>query len=134
MTDMKLTGDFKSVPNQKAFRVNKKREAIDKADVRVSDLFKRDILDASKDLKDTTFKLYIYFISNQDEYVGGLSKVDVINKTGISESSYKRAMKELEEKGYLIYSNQRAIDSQGENLPLYDFYARPRTYVQFDPT
>lgn len=127
MADVKLTGDFKGVPNQKAFRVNKKREAIDRTDVRISDLFKRDILDASKDLKDTTFKLYIYFISNQDEYISGLSKVDVINKTGISESSYKRAMKELEEKGYLIYSNQRAIDSQGENLPLYDFYARPRT-------
>lgn len=127
MADVKLTGDFKGVPNQKAFRVNKKREAIDRTDVRISDLFKRDILDASKDLKDTTFKLYIYFISNQDEYISGLSKVDVINKTGISESSYKRAMKELEEKGYLIYSNQRATDSQGENLPLYDFYARPRT-------
>lgn len=127
MADVKLTGDFKGVPNQKAFRVNKKREAIDRTDVRISDLFKRDILDASKDLKDTTFKLYIYFISNKDEYISGLSKVDVINKTGISESSYKRAMKELEEKGYLIYSNQRATDSQGENLPLYDFYARPRT-------
>ena len=125
MADIKLTGDFKGVPNQKAFRIHKKREASDKTDVRISDLFKRDILDASKDLKDTTFKLYMYFISNQDEYVGGLSKVDVINKTGISESSYKRAIKELEEKGYLINSHQRAQDSQGENLPVYDFYARP---------
>lgn len=125
MADIKLTGDFKGVPNQKAFRVNKRREPNDKTDVRISDLFKRDLFEASKDLKDTTFKLYIYFISNQDGYIGGLSKVDVLNKTGISESSYKRAMKELEEKGYLVNIHQRAIDSQGENLPVYDFYARP---------
>lgn len=125
MTDIKFTGDFKGVPNQKAFRVNKKRESENKTDVRIADLFKNDMLEASRNLKDTTFKLYMYLISNQDSYVGGLSKVDIINKTGISESSYKRAMKELEEKGYLIYSHLRAIDSQGEYLPLYDFYARP---------
>lgn len=122
---VKLTSEgFKSVPNQKAFRVHKKREPEDKSDVRISDLFKRDILAASRDLKDTTFKLYMYLISNQDDYVGGLSKVDAINKTGISESSYKRAMKELEEKGYLINKHERAEDSYGDNLPLYEFYAR----------
>lgn len=127
MTDIKLTGDFKGVPNQKAFRVHKKREAEDKADVRIADLFKKDVLDASKNLKDTTFKLYIYLISNQEDYIGGLSKAEVINKTGISESSYKRAMKELEEKKYLIYDYQQAQDSHGEHLPLYEFYARPKT-------
>lgn len=126
MENIKLTGEgFKSVPNQKAFRINKKREQEDKNDVRISDLFKKDIFFASRNLKDTTFKLYMYLISNQDQYIGGLSKVDVINQTGISESSYKRAMAELQEKGYFIYTNQRAEDSTGANLPLYDFYARP---------
>lgn len=123
---VKLTSEgFKGVPNQKAFRVHKKREPEDKNDVRVSDLFKRDLLAASKDLKDTTFKLYVYLISNQDNYIGGLSKVDVIDKTGISESSYKRAIKELEEKRYLINKHERAEDVQGEKLPLYEFYSRP---------
>lgn len=126
MENIKLTGDnFKGVPNQKAFRVNKKREPEDRNDVRISELFKKDMLYASRDLKDTTFKLYMYFISNQDQYVGGLSKIDVINQTGISESSYKRAMKELEEKQYLIYFGQRAEDCSGTNLPLYEFYSRP---------
>lgn len=126
MENIKLTGDnFKGVPNQKAFRVNKKREPEDRNDVRISELFKKDVFYASRDLKDTTFKLYMYFISNQDQYVGGLSKVDVINQTGISESSYKRAMKELEEKHYLIYFGQRAEDCSGANLPLYEFYSRP---------
>lgn len=123
---IKLTGEgFKSVPNQKAFRINKKREPEDKNDIRISELFKKDILYASRDLKDTTFKLYMYFISNQEQYIGGLSKVDVINQTGISESSYKRAMAELQEKHYLIYYGEHAEDSSGANLPLYEFYARP---------
>lgn len=125
MPNIKLTGEFKGVPNQKAFRVNKKRESDSKTDVRISDLFKKDIFEACKNLKDTTFKVYMYLISNQDGYIGGLSKVDVLAQTGISESSYKRAIKELEEKGYLLYSLQRAQDSSGALLPLYEFYSRP---------
>lgn len=125
MSVIKLTGEFKGVPNQKAFKVNKKREQDNKTDVRISDLFKKDIFEACKNLKDTTFKVYMYLISNQDGYVGGLSKVDVLAQTGISESSYKRALKELEEKGYLLYSGQQAQDSAGALLPLYEFYSRP---------
>lgn len=125
MSVIKLTGEFKGVPNQKAFKVNKKREPDSKTDVRISDLFKKDIFDACKNLKDTTFKVYMYLASNQDGYVGGLSKVDVLAQTGISESSYKRAIKELEEKGYLLYSLQQAQDSSGALLPLYEFYSRP---------
>lgn len=125
MSVIKLNGTFKGVPNQKAFKVNKKREQDSKTDVRISDLFKKDIFDACKNLKDTTFKVYMYLVSNQDGYVGGLSKVDVLAQTGISESSYKRAIKELEEKGYLLYSHQQAQDSAGVLLPLYEFYSRP---------
>lgn len=123
MSDNRI--DFQSVPNQKAFIVYKKREAKNKNDVRIADIFKQDIFAASRDLKDTTFKLYMYFISNQDRFIGGLSKADAITQTGISESSYKRAIKELEEKKYFIYSGQRATDKQGVILPLYNFYAVP---------
>ena len=125
MSVIRLSGEFKGVPNQKAFKVNKKREPDNKTDVRISDLFKKDIFEACKNLKDTTFKVYMYLVSNQDGYVGGLSKVDVLTQTGISESSYKRALKELEEKGYLLYSHQQAQDSSGALLPLYEFYSRP---------
>ena len=126
MSELKLTYEgIKTVPNQKAFRVNKKRDAENKTDVRISDLFKEDIFLACQDLKDTTFKLYMYLISNQDGYIGGLSRQDAINNTGISESSYKRAIKELEEKGYFTYTNTWASGKDG-NLPLYNFYARPR--------
>ena len=123
MSDNKI--DFSSVPNQKAFVVHKKREPQNKTDVRIADVFKQDIFAASRDLKDTTFKLYIYLLSNQDGFMGGLSKADAIAQTGISESSYKRAIKELEEKKYFIYSGQRATDKRGVILPLYNFYAVP---------
>ena len=114
---VKLTGNtFKAVPNQKAFRIHKKRDPMDKTDVRISDLYKNDIFMAAKDLKDTTFKVYMYLIANQDNYIGGLSKVDVINSIGISESSYKRAIKELEDKDYFLYCNERAEDANGASL------------------
>lgn len=125
MSEIKLSYEgLKTVPNQKAYKVVKKREPQTDKDVRISDLFKEDIFLAAQDLKDTTFKLYMYLISNQDSYVAGLSRQDAINKTGISESSYKRGIKELEEKGYFIYTNQRASGKDGD-LPLYNFYARP---------
>ena len=127
---LKLYSDlFKGVPNQKAFRVHKKREPRDKMDVRIAELYKDDVLDASADLKETTFKIYMYFAVNQDGYIGGLSKADAINRTKISESSYKRAIKELEEKGYFAYSGQQVMDGQGAKLPLYDFYARPLSSI-----
>ena len=131
MSEIKLSYEgLKTVPNQKAYKVVKKRDPQTDKDVRISDLFKEDILLAARDLKDTTFKLYMYFISNQDGYVAGLSRQDVINKTGISESSYKRGIKELEEKGYFVYSNQQA-SGKDCNLPLYTFYSRP--WGQIDP-
>ena len=130
---LRLTNvNFKGVPNQKAVRINKKRLQKDLKDVRVAELYRNDVLDACADLKDTTYKLYMYFAVNQDGYIGGLSKVDAINRTKISESSYKRAIKELQEKGYFVYTGEQVVDSQGVKLPLYDFFARP--LVQFDPT
>lgn len=131
MSEIKLSYEgIKTVPNQKAYRVMKKREPQSNKDVRISDIFKEDMLLAMNNLKDTSFKIYMYLISNQDGYVAGLSRQDVINKTGISESSYKRGMKELEEKGYFIYSNQKVTGKDGI-LPLYTFYSRP--WGQIEP-
>ena len=125
MSEIKLSYEgLKTVPNQKAYTVVKKREPKSDKDVRLSDVFKEDIFLAAQNLKDTTFKLYMYLISNKDGYVAGLSRQDAINKIGISESSYKRGIKELEEKGYFIYSHQ-FVDAREGKLPLYTFYSRP---------
>ena len=53
-----------------------------------------------------------------------LSKIEITNKTGISERSYTKAVSELEDKGYLFYTKERATDGV-EEAPLYDFYSRP---------
>ena len=70
---------------------------------------------AMRDLKSTTFQLWFYLCDNMKGFKLWLSRADVINKTGISASSYARAVAELKEKGYLVYTSSNH----------YDFYAIP---------
>lgn len=111
---------------QKGFRVNKKREEQGKQDVRISDLFKKDIMDAMKELNGNAFKVYMYLISNADDYKGGLSKQAIMNAIDISEKGYRNSLDELEKKGYLKKTECWLEDSTGTRTPLYDFYATPR--------
>ena len=62
------------------------------------------------------FGLYLYCCGNQDGYKLGLSSAAVQNALRISDSSYRRAIEELLEKGYFI---QRADNK-------YDFYTTPQ--------
>lgn len=129
---VKLTNQNYSLSrNQKAFRIQKKRNSTDIKDIRVSDIFREDVLNASKNLKESGFKLYVYLLMNQHDYVGGLSMADVTEKTGLSKSSYDRAVKELIEKSYLIYANCFVTDKDGISAPLYDFYSCPPS-IQFE--
>ena len=112
---------------QKAVRVNKKREAEDKTDVRVDNIFKRDILEAMADLKGASFKLYMYILSNQDGYIFGLSQKDVANRAGLPEATYRTAVKELIDKKYLVNISKGVEDNQGHLAPLWKFFARPGT-------
>lgn len=70
---------------------------------------------AMVDLKDSAFKLWLYFASNADNYTFDFSFAHASKCTGISESSRTRAMRELAEKGYLV--------DLGRNH--YDFYLQP---------
>ena len=85
---------------------------------------KNDMLTAMNALTNVGFKVYMYLISNQEGYTFGLSRVDVIEKTGISSKSYTTAVTELIDKGYLIYLHEFVTDGT-ENAPLYAFYSRP---------
>lgn len=49
-----------------------------------------------------TFKLYLYLASNKDGFNMYLSPVAIENAIGISESTYRRALKELQDLGYLL--------------------------------
>lgn len=62
---------------------------------------------ASRDLQGETFKLWLYLAKNQNGYELALSMVDAISWGIGSKSSYYRAVKELEHKGYLQKSGNR---------------------------
>lgn len=53
-------------------------------------------------LNDCGLKLWMYLDCNADGYQMELSAVDFLNWSGLSLSSYKRAKKELIDKGYLM--------------------------------
>ena len=57
---------------------------------------------ASRLLKDSAFRIYMYFASNKDGYQFALSPVAISNAIGVSKRSYTDAIKELIEKEYLL--------------------------------
>lgn len=92
-----------SVPNQKLLVVSKEEQG--KHTVISLKALER----ASKVLQGEPFKLWLYLAKNQDGYQLALSMVDAISWGIGSKSSYYRAIKELESKGYLQKSGGRYI-------------------------
>lgn len=82
--------------------------------------YHQDFLQVGKDewmtafttLKPGTFGLYLYLCGNRDGFNLALSSAAVQRALGYSDSTYRRAKKELIEKGYLIVSDRspRAMD------------------------
>ena len=108
---------------QKAVTIKKERPKEGVLDVNFA-ANKNDVFEAMRDLTPTAFSLYMYCISNQENYTFGLSKQDVMSITGIKERSYTTAVQLLIDKGYLVYTNDYATDGT-ETAPLYNFYSRP---------
>lgn len=109
---------------QKAVIIKKEREKENSHDVNFS-LNKNDMMEAMQVLSFVGFKLYMYCASNMEGYVFGLSKVDVMANTKIGDGSYSKAVNDLIDNGYLVYTTQQAIDSTGITAPLYEFRAKP---------
>ena len=63
-----------------------------------------------------TFKIYLYLAGNVDGYEFGLSRKIIMETYNISDKTYKKAISELEELGYLIKREEEGI---------YDFYLVP---------
>ena len=108
---------------QKAIRIKKERPKERALDPNFS-ANKNDMLEEMREHSSVAFSVYMYLLSNQEGYVFGLSKTEVIAKTGISERSYTKAITELQEQGYLFYTKEQASDGI-ETAPIYDFYSRP---------
>lgn len=66
--------------------------------------------------KGSTFKLWMYFAKNQNNYTFELSAVAVAQFCGITEKTYREAVKELIAKRYLVLREKN----------YYDFYEMPK--------
>ena len=112
-----------SVPNQKKILIQRTSDTAKKDFLKVSN---RNLETAMYNLKGNTFKLWIYFTDNMNGYAMDLYPVDFCTKARVSDSTYRRAFDELEEKGYLIRSEKQSNlymfteESISENIEIPD--------------
>ena len=76
---------------------------------------KADWMAAYQTLRRGTFGLYLYLCGHQNNYAFYLSSADVQKQLGISDSTYRRAIEELKENGYITI---------GKNEHDFHFYAK----------
>lgn len=91
-----------SYPNQNTFVINKeevKRESGKSRQYLIA--YKDTIQTAAKNLTGNSFKLYIYLLSNSNNFTSAFSPKDVADKYGCSVDSAREAFKTLINKGYL---------------------------------
>ena len=100
-----------SFPNQRTVTIHKPKYDGNFVQVDINDW-----QEAFDHLTRSGFGLYLYCCGNQDGYKLGLSSAAVQNALHISDSSYRRAVEELLEKGYFI---------QNTNTK-YDFFTTPQ--------
>lgn len=84
---------------------NQKQITINKMEVPEKDFFimgTSSLDKAAYTLTGNGFKLYYYLMNNAAGFKLNLSSKDVSSRTGLKESSYYAAVKELTEKGYLV--------------------------------
>ena len=100
-----------SFPNQRTVRIHKPKYEGNFVQIDIDDW-----QEAFATLTRSGFGLYLYCCGNQDGYKLELSSAAVQNALLISDSSYRRAVEELLEKGYFI---------QNTNTK-YDFFTTPQ--------
>lgn len=106
-----------TAPNQKIIRVHK-----DSYNGSYLTIGTEEWQEAFKSLKRITFGVYLYLSGNANGFELTLSRRDVMDRLGVSKDTYLRAVKELEEKGYLTHKNG----------PIWNFYATPVDIMETD--
>ena len=99
-----------TAPNQKIIRVHK-----DSYNGSYLTIGTEEWQEAFKSLKRITFGVYLYLSGNANGFELTLSRRDVMDRLRVSKDTYLRAIKELEEKGYLVHKNG----------PVWNFYTTP---------
>ena len=83
-------------PNQKIIHINKNRYKANFLQVGIDEW-----QEAFKELKPSTFAIYLYLASNADGFDLALSQKAIENALGIKKTAYHNAIAELKEKGYI---------------------------------
>lgn len=83
-------------PNQKIIHINKKKYTANFLQVGIDEWES-----AYKELKPSTFGIYLYLASNADGFDLALSQKAIENALGIKKTAYHNAIAELESKGYI---------------------------------
>ena len=97
-------------PNQKIIHINKNPFVGDYLSIDNDEW-----IEASKILSPNTFKVYLYLASNANGFDLILSRQAIMNRLDMSTDSYKRAIKELSTKKFVV-------EKQGN---VYDFFTTP---------
>lgn len=106
--------------NQRHINVNKSQS--DKANLYAK--INLNALDtALQVLSPNAFKVFTYLVKHQNGYSFYLSAVDLLLKCGISDSTYRRVWKELQEKGYII-------PIKAGSKTQYNFYDTPQEQTE----
>ena len=83
-------------PNQKIIHINKRKYTANFLQVGIDEWE-----NAYKELKPSTFGIYLYLASNADGFDLALSQKAIENVLGIKKTAYHNAIAELESKGYI---------------------------------
>lgn len=105
-------------PNQRIFTIRRDMPKQSKDNKRAYMVAYTDVIEeAGRNLSTVgAFKVYMYCITNQDNYRFGCSPQDIADKYGISLKTAKDGIDKLIENGYLV--------ATGKNS--YEFHERPR--------
>ncbi len=93
-----------SYPNQKMILIKRSSENVRKDFLKIAN---DNLALAMYNLSANTFKLWIYLVDNANGYRLDLYPIDFCSKAKVSDSTYRRAFKELEAKGYLLKSKRQ---------------------------
>ena len=112
------------IPNQKIVHIN--RERVVKGSTASGRLYliayQDNISAAMKDLSNSAFKIYIYFLFHKDGYSIAYSPEYLRKAANICKDTVRKAFHELQEKGYIIESDRG-----------YEFYEYPKYSANIKP-
>lgn len=92
-------------PNQKVIHINKPKYKEDFTYIGVEE-WKR----AFKELKPSTFGIYLYLASNADGFDLALSQKAIEEALGIKKTGYHDAISELQTKGYIVFNQSNVFN------------------------